>query len=279
MNTGGRVAAAVAEGRLPGRVWFYSTYSCNLACTYCLTESAPGVPRRALAGEAMVEMAGQAADLGFTDLGVTGGEPFVSPALPAVLAGMAAILPTVVLTNGTLFTDARLESLRPLADLPLWVQVSLDSHEPTPNDAARGPGNFAKVVEAIPRLVDAGVRVRVATTIDGTPDPVAMARLCELHRSLGVPDDDHVVRPVVRRGRARVRGEGVNVGPADLPAELTVSVDGAFWSPFGPTVTGGVLDTDLLLTRTTDPLRVPAEALLRLVEARPRGEEARTGIR
>ncbi|MGI8808405.1 MAG: radical SAM protein [Acidimicrobiales bacterium] len=279
MSVGGAVAAAVAGGRFAGRVWFYSTYSCNLACTYCLTESAPGVPRRVLAGERIVELANQAAELGFTDLGVTGGEPFLSSALPGVLARMAAVLPTVVLTNGTLFTGDRLEALRPLAGLPLRLQVSLDSHQPTPNDAARGPGNFAKVVEAIPRLVDAGLRVRVATTIDGTPDPVAMARLCELHRSLGVADEDHVVRAVVRRGRARVRGEGVAVGPADLPAELTITTDGAFWSPFGPTVTGGVLDTDLLLTRTTDPLRVPAEALLRLVEARPPGEDARIGIR
>ncbi|MGI9022979.1 MAG: radical SAM protein [Acidimicrobiales bacterium] len=278
MNVGGPVAAAVAEGRLPGRVWFYSTYACNLACTYCLTESAPGVARRALAGERMVELAAQAANLGFTDLGVTGGEPFLSPELPTVLAEMAAVLPTVVLTNGTLFNDVRLATLRPLAGLPVRFQISLDSHEPTPNDAARGPGNFAKVVEAIPRLIDAGVSVRVATTIDGTPDPEAMARLCELHRSLGVTDDNHVVRPVVRRGRARVRGEGVAVGSADLPAELTVSADGAFWSPFGPTVTGGVLDTDLLLTRTTDPLRIPAEALLRLVDARPDGADARTGI-
>ncbi len=275
----GPIASAVAEGRLPGRVWFYSTYACNLACTYCLTESAPGVPRRALAGEMMVELAAQAAELGFTDLGVTGGEPFLSPGLPAVLARMAVLLPTVVLTNGTLFNDARLAALRPLAGLPLRIQVSLDSHEPTPNDAARGPGNFAKVVEAIPRLVDAGLRVRVATTIDGTPDPETMAKLCVLHRSLGVPDDDHVVRPVVRRGRARVRGEGMDVGAADLPAELTITADGAFWSPFGPTVAEGVLDTDLLLTRTTDPLGVPAGALLRLVEARPPGADARTGIR
>ena len=77
---------------------------------------------------------------------------------------------------------------------------------------------------------DIGIRVRVATTIDGPPDPDAMARLCELHRSLGVADEDHVVRPVVCRGRARVRDEGIEVTPADLPAELTITADGAFWS-------------------------------------------------
>ena len=137
---------------------------------------------------------------------------------------------------------------------PRPIQVSLDSDRPDVNDAARGPDNFDKVVEAIPRLVDMGLRVRVATTLEGPADPDASARQCELHRSLGVADEDHVVRPVVRRGRARVRGAGVDVESADLPAELTITADGAFWSPFGPTVAGGVLDTDLLVTRTTDPL-------------------------
>ncbi|MGH9285025.1 MAG: radical SAM protein, partial [Acidimicrobiales bacterium] len=212
MSTAGAVAGAVAEGRLPGRVWFYSTYSCNLACTYCLTESAPGVPRRALAGEQIVDLANQAAALGFTEAGVTGGEPFLSPGLPAVLARVAAVLPTVVLTNATLFTDARLTTLRPLAGLPVRVQVSLDSDRADRNDAARGPDNFARVLEAIPRLLDVGLRVRVATTIDGEPDAEEMARLCELHRSLGVGDEDHVVRPggpprpgacAGRRGRRR----------------------------------------------------------------------------
>lgn len=87
-----------------------------------------------------------------------------------MVARLAALLPTVVLTNGTLFNDARLAALAGFDGLPVSIQVSLDSDEPTPNDAARGPGNFSKVVEAT-RLVDAGLRVRVATTIDGTPDP------------------------------------------------------------------------------------------------------------
>lgn len=273
------VASAIAAGRLPGRLWLYSTYSCNLACTYCLTESAPGVPRRTLAPERMLRLGEQAASLGFTEIGVTGGEPFLSPELPSVLARLAELLPTVVLTNGTVFNGPRLDALRPLAGLPLRVQVSLDSDRPDRNDSARGPGNFQKVVDAIPKLVELGIRVRVATTVNGDADPEALARLCQLHRALGVADEDHVVRPVVRRGRAAVRREGLAVTLDNLPAELTVTADGAFWSPFGPTVTDGVLDTDLLVTRTTDPLRVPDEALLRLVGGRPPGSDARTGIR
>jgi hypothetical protein len=142
----------------------------------------------------------------------------------------------------------------------------------------RGPENFRKVVDAIPRLVQRGVRVRIATTVDAIDDE-ELQRLCGLHRRLGVPDADHVIRPIVRRGRAVDHDLGVDAGPADLPAELTITTDGAFWSPFGPTVHGGRLDTDLLITRTTMPLRVPAAALLRLVQGRPPGTDSQLNIR
>lgn len=268
--------AAVGE-----RVWLYGNYHCNLACTYCLTDSAPSSPRRSLSSATMVTVARQAAELGFGALGVTGGEPFLRPDLPETLAAMAAVLPTVVLSNATLFTGARLERLMPLAGLDVAVQVSLDRVEAADNDELRAPGNHAQVVDAIPRLVDMGIRVRIGTTLDpdAEVDDDEKARLCDLHRRLGVSDDDHVVRPVVRRGRAADAGMGVRTTVADLPPELTITADGAFWSPFGPTVRDGRLDTDLLVTRTTDPLSTPAAALARLVDARPPGGDARLGIR
>jgi hypothetical protein len=168
-----------------------------------------------------------------------------------------------VLTNGTLFTDRLIERIRPLASAGFALQISLDSADPEPNDVFRGERNFAKVVAAIPRLRDVGIRVRLATTSTGL-EPDALARLCDLHRALGVPDEDHVVRNIVRRGRARSEGIGVDVSTSDLTAELTITAEGAFWSPFGPTVQDGRLDTDLLLTRVTNPLTIPAAALLRV---------------
>ena len=210
------VAEAIGDGVLPGRVWMYSNYHCNLACAYCLTESSPHAERRELAAERMLEIAVEARELGFTDLGVTGGEPFMLPWLPETLAELAAILPLVVLSNATLFTPARIERLAPLAGLPAAIQVSLDHADPEPNDALRAEHNFAAVVEAIPRLVERGLRVRIASTID--PDQPGSdedrSRLCELHRRLGVPDENHVVRPIVRRGRARIGGLGVDALPA-----------------------------------------------------------------
>jgi MoaA/NifB/PqqE/SkfB family radical SAM enzyme len=274
------VAAAVAAGIVPGRVWLYSNYHCNLECAYCLTESGPNVPRRAMTADEMRTVATEAAALGFTDLGVTGGEPFLAASMPETLASLGDILPVVALTNGTVFTTARLDRMRPLAQRPVAIQISLDAADPDANDEMRGPENFAKVVDAIPRLVERGIRVRIATTAE--PGSIATedhARLCALHRALGVPDEDHLVRPVIRRGRALDRGMGQTFAPAEIPAELTVTADGAFWSPFGPTVRGGRLDTDLLITRTTHPLSTPARALLRLVEGRPRGDDTALAIR
>jgi MoaA/NifB/PqqE/SkfB family radical SAM enzyme len=272
------VAQAVAEGVLPGRVWLYSNYHCNLACSYCLTESAPKVSRRELSPDHMVEIALQARALGFTALGITGGEPFLLPHMPETIARVASLLPVVVLTNGTVFNRARLERMRPLADLPVWIQISLDSADPVVNDSMRGPENWSRVIDAIPALTRSGIRVRIATTVEEISDD-DLARLCSLHRELGVADEDHVVRPIIRRGRAVDHHLGILAEARDLPPELTITADGAFWSPFGPTVHGGKLDTDLLVSRVTVPLARPASALLRLVAGRPRGSDAQLHIR
>ncbi|MEO5843049.1 MAG: radical SAM protein [Acidimicrobiales bacterium] len=275
----GPIAAAVADGVLPGRVWIYANYNCNLSCSYCLTESSPRSERRELAPETMIEVARQAKALGFTALGVTGGEPFLLPWLPEVIVDMAASLPVVLLTNGTLFVGDRFERAKKLAGHDVALQISLDSHIPDLNDMARGPDNFRKVVDVVPRLIASGVRVRIATTTSGALDDVRLDPLRALVASLGVRAEDHLVRPIVRRGRADELDLGVVAGPADIPSELTVTADGAFWGSFGPTVRKGRLDTDLLLSRTVLPLSVPAGLLLGLLRDLPAGHDSRLGIR
>lgn len=278
MSTSEVLRSAIESGRVGDRLWLYSNYHCNLRCVYCLTESAPEVPHRLLGSDEMIEAAKQARALGFRALGVTGGEPFLIRELPEVLAELARRLPVTVLTNATLFTDRLLARMRPLADLPVTVQTSLDSAEPDVNDEFRAPRNFAKVVEAIPKLIDLGIPVRIATTGDHNT-PAQLERLCELHRSLGIPDDDHVVRPVVRRGRAAVNDIGIVANAGDLFPELTLTADGAFWSPFAPTVEAGRLDTDLLISRRRLPLEQPAAQWLALAADRPEGEDAALNIR
>lgn len=275
------MSQGIGSGAISGRLWIYTNYHCNLQCSYCLTESGPGVARREFDGEAVLERAAEAEELGFTAFGVTGGEPFIREDMPALVAELGRRRPTVVLSNGTLFNSRRLRAVEPLADLPVHVQISLDHPNPDENDVMRGPENFRKVLDAIPRLVERGIGVKIATTLEDPDavDPDERERLCELHRSLGIPDEDHVVRPIINRGRAVTNDLGLLAGYEQLDPELTLTADGAFYSPFGPTVRGGRLDTDLLVSRTTAPLRRPAEALLRIADELPDGHDASIGIR
>jgi len=275
------VAQAIGSGSISGRLWFYTNYHCNLQCSYCLTESGPQVARRELDAGTVLERAAEAEELGFSAFGVTGGEPFIRDDMPGLVAELGRRRPTVVLSNGTLFNARRLRALEPLADLPVHVQISLDHPDPVDNDEMRGPENFRKVLDAIPKLVERGIGVRIATTLEDPDavDPDERERLCALHRSLGIPDEDHVVRPIIHRGRAATNDLGLLAGFEQLDPELTLTADGAFYSPFGPTVRGGRLDTDLLVSRATAPLRRPAEALLRIADELPEGHDARLGIR
>jgi len=258
----------------PGRLWFYTNYHCNLACTYCLTESQPASPRRTLARDVVESLATQAQELGFSAFGVTGGEPFMRPDMPDLVASLGQRLPTVVLTNGTLFGPRLIARIVAFAKLPIALQISIDSDDATRNDAERGPGTFAVASDAVARLVAAGIRVRIGTTVDGT-DPAGLERLCCWHRALGISDDDHIVRPIMARGRALTSGLGIGTTLDDVPAELTITAEGSYWSPAGPTVSNGSLETDYLLTRTTRQLAIPLAAMRRFAGDRTANEPAR----
>jgi MoaA/NifB/PqqE/SkfB family radical SAM enzyme len=273
------LARVVAEGRAGSRLWLYATYHCNLACAYCLTESHPRIAdRRELKPERLIAHVREARELGFQSVGITGGEALMLGWFPHALARSAAMLPTLVLTNGTLFTGPLLDRLAPLADLDVAFQLSLDAAQPSKNDSLRGPGTFAKVVDSIPRLRERGLRVRMATTVD-RQDPEELDRLCELHRRLGVPDEDHVVRSIVRRGRAAAEGLGVELGAHDALPELTLSTEGAFLHPFAPTVRDGVTDIDLRVAPREADLAEALEAFLAAVTALPSGDDVVRNVR
>src|SRR5436309_2950280 len=160
------------------RLWLYATYHCNLACSYCLTESSPAITcRRALDRSAMLEAVHQARELGLSCVGITGGETFMLPWFPEALAEIGGVMPTIALTNATLFSERMLERLAPLAGRDVALQISLDSDQPQRNDELRGPRNFAKVVAAIPKLLERGIRVRIATTVEHQTED-ELARLC-----------------------------------------------------------------------------------------------------
>ena len=126
---------------------------CNLSCTHCFVSAGPGVDRhRQLSAAEVRAHVGEGLALGVKEFYFTGGEPFVNPEMMAILEETLASGPCTVLTNGTLFTTARIEALRVLAEsarYSLEMRVSLDGITAAAHDRFRGAGTFARTIDAL----------------------------------------------------------------------------------------------------------------------------------
>lgn len=227
---------------LESRLWLYTNFDCNLVCSYCVAESSPTTPRRALGLSNVQRLVDEAVELGFQKVFFTGGEPFILNDIYVMLAHASSRMKTTVLTNAMLLRGKRLEKLCAIANENLSVQVSLDGGSAEPHDAYRGSGSWIKTIEGIRRLQAEGFHV----SISSTETPANSAYLDELHafrRGLGIADADHFVRPLARRGFAQ---EGVEVGIDTLVPEVTVTVDGVYWHPLiSPSATDMLVSTQI----------------------------------
>jgi MoaA/NifB/PqqE/SkfB family radical SAM enzyme len=242
------------------KLWLYTNYDCNLRCSYCVAKSGPNVPRRALGLANVQRLVDEAVTLGFSDVFFTGGEPFILKDIYDMLAYSSARIKTTVLTNAMLLQNKRLDKLCEVANDNLIVQVSLDGGCPEDHDAYRGKGSWAKTVESIKLLQERGFRVRLGTT-ETPANSAHLEKLCEFHRSLGIPDEDHFVRPLAKRGYSK---EGLELDMANLLPEVTVNLDGMFWHPLST-------DADMQVSKKIFPLAEAVERIQGQLEAMDEG--------
>ena len=238
------------------KLWIYTNYDCNLKCSYCVAKSGPNAPRRALGIENVKRLVDEAVELGFEHIFFTGGEPFLLNEIYEMLAYSSARIKTTVLTNAMLLRGVRFEKLCAVANDNLIVQVSLDGGRPEDHDAYRGAGTWEKTVEGIQLLQVAGFRVRLGTT--ETPvNSAYLDKLCEFHRAIGIPDEDHFIRPLAKRGYSR---EGLELGMGNLVPEITVNLDGVFWHPLST-------DADMQVNKKIFPLADSVQRIKAQLEA------------
>lgn len=162
------------------------THACNLACDYCYTGDKKRVFMPAsLALEAVDAALAEAEVRGAPlTLGFFGGEPLLawdllvatSRAARAAAEATGTPLALQVTTNGLLLTDAR---ARALAELGVWVALSLDG-TPEAHDRHRrapgGAGSYAGAREALEHLLrHAPERFDVIMVL--TPETVSEASL------------------------------------------------------------------------------------------------------
>ncbi|HEX2085381.1 MAG TPA: radical SAM protein [Solirubrobacteraceae bacterium] len=238
----------------PPRLWVYTNFDCNLACSYCAVASSPRARPRRIGLDRFRALVDEAVAEGFAELYVTGGEPFVEREIVAMLEHASDRLPTVCLTNAMLFTGRRATELRRLAGREgLVLQSSVDGARPETHDRLRGEGSWARAMEGIAYARSLGLPVRVAMTeMPGNGGEVE-----ELRAMLSALDVPLAVRPLVARGCAT---EGEEVSDAVMVPELTVSADGVHWHPVGGDAGSS---PDLLVARGAPSL---AEAKRMVVE-------------
>lgn len=243
------------------KLWIYTNYDCNLKCAYCSVESSPTAPRRALSLSTVQQLIDEAVALNFAEVFFTGGEPFILEEIYDMLAYASARMKTTVLTNAMLLKGRRLDRLGAIKNDNLIVQVSLDGAQADQHDAFRGAGSFAKTIDGLQALRANGFLVRVATT-ETPANSAHLAEVCEFHRALGIPDEDHLIRPLAKRGFS---SDGMEVGIATLAPELTVNVDGVFWHPISTA-------DDMQISKQIFPLAAARDRMCAIAD-----ELARTG--
>lgn len=136
-------------------VYYAITDGCNLRCPYCYASSEKALPGE-LTHEQSLRLMEQIAACGATTVVFTGGEPMLRRDLfDVVRYGRKLGLRTNIITNGTMLRDAKTADV--FAELFDRVTMSIDGGTVEQHEATRGRGTFAKTMNALQLLNDAGV--------------------------------------------------------------------------------------------------------------------------
>ncbi|MBI1208137.1 MAG: radical SAM protein [Azospirillum sp.] len=162
----GERRASVGLRRLE-TLWFNTGTLCNITCLNCYIESSPRNDRLAYLSRAEAgPFLEQAAAAGTTEIGFTGGEPFMNPDILDLLGdSLAAGFRVLVLTNAM----RPLQRLaKPLAALNrawpgrLSLRVSLDHYLPERHETVRGAGTWQPTLDGLAWLAAEGFRIAIA---------------------------------------------------------------------------------------------------------------------
>ena len=145
-------------------VWNF-TNACNLRCKHCYQWRGRSLYPNELSLDEKLNVVDQVADMVVPILGISGGEPLVSPHLiPVIRHAKERGLWVTVATNGTLLSEEMVGKLKEAG--VDYLEVSLDSADSHKHDAFRGvEGSWRRTVDGIKRAVKAGMDVGIASTI------------------------------------------------------------------------------------------------------------------
>ena len=179
----------------PKTLWVNTGTLCNIECVNCYIESSP--TNDALVYFPLSDLENyldqvKQREWPITEIGFTGGEPFMNPEMNAMAElALQRGYQVLILTNAML-PMMRKSVRKKLAELAqqypnhLTLRISIDHHNPDNHDKERGEGSFAKTIAGMEWLRDQGIRMAVAgRTVWGETDAQAREGYAKLYDQHG----------------------------------------------------------------------------------------------
>lgn len=178
-------------------LWINTGTLCNLTCANCYIESSPTNDRLAyISADEVRAYLDEIAELGLgtAEIGFTGGEPFMNPALIDILdLTLARGFRALVLTNAMrpmAKTADGLLRLRAAWGDALVLRVSIDHYTAALHESERGPRSWKPALDGLKWLTDNGFNVDVAgRTCWDEPEDELRAGYAALFAGLGIALD------------------------------------------------------------------------------------------
>lgn len=186
----GETRASVAL-KQPKTLWFNTGTLCNITCENCYIDSSP--TNDALVYITAAEVRGyldqlQERNWPVTEIGFTGGEPFMNPQIISMArSALERGYDVLILTNAMLpmmrkRVQAGLKDLEASFPGKLTLRVSLDHWSETLHDKERGQGTFSVTLKGMDWLRDNGIQMTVAgRTVWGESEADARSGYADLY--------------------------------------------------------------------------------------------------
>lgn len=183
----GQIQLMLLAGHKPlfREVEIATTYSCNLNCVHCSSETLKDHTAKPMNMDDYLKVALECKRYHVPLVAFTGGEPLIDDRLEDIIRLFDPKSTLIALTtNGTLLDKEKIRSLRKTGVDALTI--SLDSPDPTVHDEFRGiKGAFDKSINAIKQAKKAGMDVTIIATIHHLNIHSNLLKMVELSRKLG----------------------------------------------------------------------------------------------
>ena len=194
----GEARASVALTQLE-TLWVNTGTLCNIECDNCYIESSPVNDRLAyLTAAEPAPFLDEAKTMGATEIGFTGGEPFLNPQMIAMSeAALSRGFSVLVLTNAMRpmqrpKVQAGLLNLREKFGAKLTLRISLDHYARNIHNDERGPGAFNAALTGIDWLVANKFSISIAgRNLTGEAETISRDGFAALFADRAIPLDAH----------------------------------------------------------------------------------------